>query len=823
MRVSLQWLKELVACETPVAELAERLSIAGFEVEGIEDLAANAAGVVVGLVTDRQPHPNADKLSVCTVDVGAESTLQIVCGAANARAGLHVPVALVGAHLPAVDLTIKPAELRGVASSGMICSLQELGLASGSAGIAVLDDLLERVPALGTPVAAALGLDDQVLELAITANRPDGLSMQGIAREVAALTGAPLRLGSSPAPIAAQPLGIGAADQQAIEAGGLFSLTALRGVRVEPSPPWLQRRLERAGLRPINNVVDITNLVMLETGQPLHAFDSDRLAGLDPAGVPGDGPQPQRIGLRAASDAERFTGLDGAQHSLSSDALVVTYAGQAVALAGVMGGANSCVEEQSSAIWLEAAVFAPQTVRLSGRSVGLRTDASLRFEKGLPQQVTLAAADRAVALLQEHTGAELVGRWLHQRPTEPQAPLWLRRDALHQLLGPVLVEGQEQDLDDTRIHQTLEALGCLLDPDQDGWSVTVPPSRAMDLRREVDLIEEVARLVGYDQFASHLPDPIRPGGLEPCQQAERRLRQALCSAGLQEVCSLSLVPGVSSLATAERVALANPLLADTSHLRDSLIEELLQAARRNLQASRAGFWAFEIGSVFDLAPGSSVPHERFELAGVICGERRAELWSNGGKPRHPDYFEARGVLQNVLASLAISCDDRPLTAGGLLHPGRAAELLVEGRVVGWFGQLHPAEASRFDLPEATFLFQAPLAPLLTAATRKQRWQPSFAPFPTVPASERDLALVVPSGVTAAALLATIRKAGKPLLESAELVDRYAGDQIAAGAVSQSFRLRYRDPHRTLTDTDVEQCHTRIRAALDRQFGAQQRS
>jgi phenylalanyl-tRNA synthetase beta chain len=502
---------------------------------------------------------------------------------------------------------------------------------------------------------------------------------------------------------------------------------------------------------------------------------------------------------------------------------VVTYAGQAVALAGVMGGANSCVEEQTSAIWLEAAVFAPQTVRLSGRSVGLRTDASLRFEKGLPQQVTLAAADRAVALLQEHTGAELVGRWLHQRPTEPQAPLWLRRDALHQLLGPVLVEGQEQDLDDTRIHQTLEALGCLLDPDQDGWSVTVPPSRAMDLRREVDLIEEVARLVGYDQFASHLPDPIRPGGLEPCQQAERRLRQALCSAGLQEVCSLSLVPGVSALAAAERVALANPLLADTSHLRDSLIEELLQAARRNLQASRAGFWAFEIGSVFDLAPGSPVPHERFELAGVICGERRAELWSNGGKPRHPDYFEARGVLQNALASLAISCDDRPHTAGGLLHPGRAAELLVEGRVVGWFGQLHPAETSRLELPEATFLFQAPLAPLLTAATRKQRWQPSFAPFPTVPASERDLALVVPSGVTAAELLAAIRKAGKPLLESAELVDRYTGDQIAAGAISQAFRLRYRDPHRTLTDTDVEQCHIRIRAALDRQFGAQQRS
>jgi phenylalanyl-tRNA synthetase beta chain len=824
MRVSLQWLRELVACDTPVAELAERLSIAGFEVERIEDLGANAAGVVVGLVSDRQPHPNAEKLSVCRVEVGAEAPLQIVCGAANVRAGIHVPVALVGTHLPAVDLTIKPAELRGVTSSGMICSLQELGLADSSNGIAVLDDLLEQVPPLGTAVGAALDLDDQVLELAITANRPDGLSMQGIAREVAALTGAPLKLvSSSSAAITAQPLAVGAAAEAAIEAGGLFSLTALQGVVVQPSPPWLQRRLERAGLRPINNVVDITNLVMLETGQPLHAFDSDRLAQLDGTLAAGGAAEPRRIGLRGATAAEPFTGLDGVSHTLGPDALVVTYANQPVALAGVMGGANTAVQQDTTNIWLEAAVFEPQAVRLSARSVGLRTDASLRFEKGLPRQVTLAAANRAAALLQELTGAQLAGRWLHQRPTEPQPPLWLRRDALHQLLGPVLVEGEEQDLDDGRIQQTLEALGCQLDPGEEGWRVTVPPSRAMDLKREVDLIEEVARLVGYDRFASHLPDPIRPGGLDPAQRVERRLRQALCQAGLQEVCSLSLVPGESGLAAAPRVPLANPLLADTSHLRDSLIEELLMAARRNLQASRPGFWGFEIGTVFELAPGSTVPNEHFELAGLICGERRAELWSNGGKPFHPDYFEARGVLQVALSSLSIPCEDRPLTSHRLLHPGRAAELLVEGRVVGWFGQLHPAEAARLDLPEATHLFQLPLVPLLTAATRRNRWQPSFTVFPTVPASERDLAVVVPSGLTAAQLLVTIRKAGKPLLESAVLIDRYTGGQIATGAVSQAFRLRYRDPSRTLTDADVEQCHATIRSALDCQFGAQQRS
>ncbi|MDA0727725.1 MAG: phenylalanine--tRNA ligase subunit beta, partial [Cyanobacteria bacterium] len=280
MQVSLQWLRELVACDLAPDVLAEKLSIAGFEVEEITDLAARAAGVVVGFVEQREPHPDANKLSVCTVSVGAEAPLQIVCGAKNVRAGIHVAVATVGAYLPAVDLKIKPAELRGVASSGMICSLSELGLADSSDGIVVLEEALESVPAIGSPVGPLFGLDDQVLELAITANRPDGLSMLGIAREVAALTGATLNLPSAAPVVSSEALPVGADVQDRIEDGGLFSLTALSGLKVGPSPRWLQSRLERAGLRPINNVVDITNLVMLEQGQPLHAFDADRLAQL---------------------------------------------------------------------------------------------------------------------------------------------------------------------------------------------------------------------------------------------------------------------------------------------------------------------------------------------------------------------------------------------------------------------------------------------------------------------------------------------------------------------------------------------------------------
>jgi len=831
MRVSLQWLRELLigdaealhADSLQAEALAERLSLAGFEVEAIEDLAARAAGVVVGFVERREAHPNSDRLSLCQVRAEAQGApLQIVCGAPNAQAEIHVAVALVGAHLPAVDLTIKPAQIRGVASSGMLCSLQELGLADHSEGILILDDLGVELPPVGTPVGPLLGLDDQVLELAITANRPDGLSMEGLAREVAALCGLQTAFPAVPAGPASQPLPAPAADLARIEEGGLFSMTALEGVRVGPSPEWLRRRLERAGLRPINNVVDITNLVMLETGQPLHAFDRQALAERT-AGVA----DPAALGLRPARAGETLATLDGETRSLDGEPLVVTYADAPIALAGVMGGAETAVREDTAAIWLEAAVFPPQRVRQSARAVGLRTDASARFEKGLPREGTLRAADRAVALLVELAGARPAGRWLHQRAQTPRPPLVLERESLHNLLGPVIVDGEPVDLEDSVIERTLTALGCALEPLEEGWSVRVPPSRAMDLTREVDLIEEVARLVGYDQFDAHLPDPLVPGGLDPAQRVERRLRAALCAAGLQETCAPSLVGAAPG-----RVPLANPLLADFGHLRDNLHEELLQAARRNLQASQPGFWAFELGRV--VLGGEAALEEVELLAGVICGERRGERWSSSGKSRPLTYWEARGVLQGALAGFRLPLEDRPSSEGrrgaeaatppaDLLHPGRRAELVLEGRPLGWFGQLHPAAAEALTLPEATHLFQLAMAPLRQAATRPGRWQPQFQPFPTVPASERDLALVVARDTTAAALLAAIRKAGKPLLEQVELVDRYEGEPIAADRCSQAFRLRYREPSRTLTDAEVEATHDKVREALRKQFAAELRS
>jgi len=831
MKVSLQWLRELVATDGASLEpeqLAERLSIAGFEVEAIEDQAAASAGVVVGFVQSCEPHADANKLSVCQVQIGADQPLQIVCGAANVRSGIHVAVAPVGTHLPAVGLTIKAAELRGMASFGMICSLQELGLAESSDGIAILEDLLPVPPPIGAPLGPALGLDDQVLELAITANRPDGLSMQGIAREVAALCGGHTTLPPRAPTVAANALTVSDADGAAMEAGGLFSVTVLTDVKVAASPSWLQRRLQRAGLRPINNVVDITNLVMLETGQPLHAFDREALARLAPG--PAD---PAQLGLRQGREGETLVTLDGEHRPLGPEALLVTYADHPIALAGVMGGAAEAVNEGTTNLWLEAAVFASEAVRRSSRSVGLRSEASSRFEKGLPCEITLEAADRAVALLRELAGAQVEGRWCHGRPETRIVPVFLNRDALHNLLGPVVVEGEPQDLEDSRIEATLKALGCQLEAEENGWSVTVPAQRALDLKREVDLIEEVARLVGYDQFDAHLPDPLVPGGLDPSQQAERRLRRALCAAGLQELSSLSLVKAAKG-----RIPLANPLLADTGHLRDNLHEELLQAARRNLQAFRPDFWAFEIGRIYLARAGQEAAaidpqtiEERLLLGGIVCGERRNELWSSSGQPRPPGYFEARGLLQAGLQGLGLALEDRLALEQGvagappadLLHPGRSAQLIFEGRPLGWFGQLHPARARELDLPDWTYLFELPLAPLLAAAIRPRRWQPSFTPFATFPPSDRDLALVVSRSLTAAELLAAIRKAGKPLMEQAELLDRYEGAQVEEGCCSQAFRLRYRAADRTLTDGEVDAAHQKVVTTLESGFGARLRS
>ena len=807
MLVSLSWLNDLVQVDDSVDDLAERLSMAGFEVENVDDLSARSKGVVVGHVLTRDKHPNADKLSVCSVDIGAKEPVQIVCGAANVRAGIHVPVATVGAVLPAVDLTIKAGELRGVASNGMICSLSELGLAAESSGIAILEDSTKEIPAVGTPVAALFGLDDAVLELAITANRPDGLSMVGIAREVAALTNAALSLPSLNHTPEQEPL-------QAELDGSYYAVACVEGVRGgQESPLWIQQRLNRAGINAVNAVVDITNLVMLEQGQPLHAFDAVALESL--TGKPVDAAS---FAVRPAKDQETFIGLDDQSLCLDPRVQVVTCHDRAIAIAGVMGSRDSAVSDSTTKIWLESAMFSPIRVRQSSRAVGLRTDSSSRFEKGLPPEVTLACSQRAVDLLSDQFACRVNGRWVGGEGPKTPVPLQLRRDALHQLLGPIDTDSGPVDLDDHTIEQCLTALGCELESTDEGWTVMTPPSRRQDLHREVDLIEEVARLVGFDKFGSHLPDPVAPGSLTSRQQAERRLRRLFCSTGLQEITTLSLVGSSDGDA---RIAISNPLLAETSHLRTNLWEEHLQICVRNLKASMAGCSIFEIGNTYSGSPESVV--QSGVISGVICGDRRLERWSTSGKYQAPNYYEARGVLSRVMEALHLELSDRPLADDARLHPGRAATLVMEGRPLGCFGQLHPALADDLSLPESTYLFELDFERLLDAATRTNRWTPIYKSFPTVPASERDLAVVVDRNSSAADLIQAIRKAGKPLLEHVELIDRFEGDQLGDQKVSQAFRLRYRSQSETLTDDKIQPVHDKVRAALSKQFKAELRS
>lgn len=802
MRVSLQWLQELVACPWPVALLAERLSIAGLEVDDILELDKPLAGVVVGKVLDCKPHPNANKLSLCQVDVGGEQPLNIVCGAANVRAGIHVPVAPVGCHLSTINLTIKRTKLRGVHSEGMICSLAELGQEETSDGICVLGDH-PTVGSLtpGVAVAPLLGLDDVVLDVAVTANRPDALSMLGIAREVAALCDATVSAPTAP-PQTATPMEL----ERFSQGCRLFSLSTVENVSIGPSPLWLQQRLERAGLRSINTAVDITNLVMLETGQPMHAFDAERLNGGAAA-----------IHVRFAQPGETLNTLDGQQLSLETGHLVVADAGGPVALAGVMGGAPTQITSQTHQLLLEVAVFDPTAVRRSARLAGLRSESSSRFERGVAPQATLAAADRAVALLEELCGGKCVARQVACHPgvlEERQVPL--RRSAIHRLLG-TLADGTT--VQDAMVESCLQALGCELASTGEGWLVTIPHSRCQDLCREVDLVEEVARLVGYDRFGAALPTALAPGGRNRQQNLLLQLRQRFIATGLQELCHMSLDQGGPGA-----LALANPLVSDHSCLRTVLYTGLLRAAQSNTQQGNGGLWGFEVGKVFST---SSPQREQQKLGAVLCGQQQHSLWPAGGKATPLDFHQALGALERVWVSLGIRLQRQPMaTTEGvepLLHPGRSVGLMLPGGAsVGWFGQVHPRVSKSWDLPEDVFLLEADLMPLLDAAEQQHGSAPRFQAFSLMPAAERDLAVVVSQAVGSGVLMDAINRAGKPLLEAVHYLSRFEGGDLAPDTCSHAFRLVFRGDQ-TLTDAQVETALATVLSALEKRFQAQRRA
>ncbi|MEO1620975.1 MAG: phenylalanine--tRNA ligase subunit beta [Cyanobacteria bacterium J06632_3] len=826
MRVSVNWLKELVDFDFSPEALADALTMAGFEVEDIEDRQSWAEGVVVGRVVERKPHPDAEKLSVCTVDIGAAEQSTIVCGAANVGADMCVPVATVGSYLPKVDLKIKPRELRGVPSAGMICSLAELGLTRDSEGIHIFDEASFQSGNIkpGQDVRPLLGLNDFVLDVTSTANRADALSMVGIAREIAAITGNPLKLPDT---------GNISGQDQALE-GVAITLTEpkacpiyigsiLENIKIAPSPDWLQQRLIASGTRAINNVVDITNFVLLEWGQPLHAFDLDRLVSAAESA-------PVTVGVRYAKAGETLKTLDDQSRKMAEQTLLITANDNPVALAGVMGGADTEVVESTQRVFLEAAYFDSAAIRKSARSQGLRTEASARYERGVNPAELKLACDRALQLLVEIAGATLAGQ--SEDRTEignisPTRDVTLRLSRINQILGNVISADGPKPLDSATVEAVLQKLGCKATAtDEDTWTVVVPPYRYRDLEREIDLIEEVARLHGYDNFDNTLPSQTSRGYLSASAALSRKLRAAFRGAGLTEAIHYSLTSPHSE----QQVVLANPLFTEYSALRIDLLDGLVEAFQLNVNQGNGPLNAFEIGTVFNKPKDNPEgdPIESIKVSGIVGGDARLGRWVTSNKGTPMTWYEAKGVLQCVFDTLGLAVDYRAVDVDAegdvRLHPGRTAGLFVRGRTrLGTFGQLHPELRRDKDLPDEVYVFELDWSVLEMCLTGKSGKAVKFSAYSTYPASDRDLAFFAPIDVSVADLTRAISKSGGKLLDSVTLFDEYRGKNVPEGERSLAFRLVYRSSDRTLTDKDIDPVHQKVRAALEKTYKVSLRS
>ncbi|QFZ91400.2 phenylalanine--tRNA ligase subunit beta [Synechococcus elongatus] len=811
MRISLNWLRELVQVDLEPEVLAEKLTLAGFEVEEIEDRRTWAAGVVVGRVLQREQHPNADRLSVCQVEIGQEEPVTIVCGASNVRADIWVAVATLGSYLPCIDLKLKPTKLRGVRSEGMICSLSELGLTKESEGIHIFPE--DAGLQAGQPVGPLLGLDDVVLDLTSTANRADALSLIGIAREVRALTSAALMLPEVELQTYSESPSLAIALQS--EACSHYSGTIIEGVTIAPSPEWLQKRLQLAGIRTINNVVDITNYILLEYGQPLHAFDRQKLQAIA-------GSTDLAIGVRSAQAGETLKTLDDQERTLSEAALVITAGDRPVALAGVMGGADSEVSEETTEILLEAAWFEPIAVRRSARSQGLRTEASARYERGVNVTELPIAAQRAIDLLLEIAGGRVVSQTVatSQRQAELEPSITLRLQRINELLGPIQAEDDElKDLGADDIERLLTAIGCHLTLVDDAvWQVRVPPYRRRDLEREIDLIEEVARLYGYDNFGETLPNlGDTEGALSVDENLRRQIRAVCRGAGLTELQHYSLVKPGSD----RQVHLANPLLAEYAALRLDLLSGLIDAFQYNWEQGNGPLWGFEIGRVFWREEDGFFEADR--IGGILGGDPSRGRWQRGGKEQAIDWYATKGILEEIFGRFGLTIEFQPDRQDDRFHPGRTASLWLQGDRLGRFGQLHPSLCEERGLPAEVYAFELELDVWLDHLDQPDRQVPRFQPYSSFPASDRDLAFFVDQSVTVAELERIIRRQGGALLSEVELFDQYRGEHVPENQRSLAFRLTYRAGDRTLTEAEVEPVHDQVRQSLVERFRVTLRS
>ncbi|HVL15341.1 MAG TPA: phenylalanine--tRNA ligase subunit beta [Gemmata sp.] len=833
MLVPLSWLKEYVALPEDAAALVERLTIAGLESSGVRAFGLPApAGIRVkpedaGLVWERDKvvvakvleitkHPEADKLKLVKLDYGASEPKQVVTGATNiapGQSGMKVVLGLKGTRYFYTDkdgkktvFTLEPKALRGIMNDAMCMSNFELGVSDEHEGIIILDD---DDPKPGTPLADMLG--EIVVELDILPNMARCLSMTGIAREVAALTGAKANIPEPKVETVAEAV----TGKVAVEIADpklcpRYTATVIRNVTVKPAPRWMQSRLQYAGMRPINNVVDVTNYVMLEHGQPLHAFDYDVL-------VKRAGGNPPVITIRPATRGEKLKTLDGQDRELSPENLVIADAAGAIALAGVMGGLETEVTAATKTILLESAEFDFVSVRKTARQFNLFSEASTRFSRGVPSELAKPAATRAADLLRQYAGGEVLAGIIDAYPAPPAVQaVELHRSEIARLLG--------FDVPAAEAERVLTALQFQLKPETFGWTVTVPRTRLDIQAGAADLIEELARVYGYDQLPERLlplelPEPKGNRALE----LEDKVRDLLADQGLQEAITYSLTSaeaeGKLNGPAADHVALLNPISPERSVLRRTLLPGLLAVAAENLKTTDT-VALYELGFVYLPKAGEKLPDEPRRLAVVLCGRRAAGAWDDpqGVKPVQADFYDVKGVVESLAADLHLPSVGFRLASGvAWLHPGRAAELTVNGNAVGTLGELHPKVAANFGLAErAVLVAELDLEALLAAVPERY----AYRPFSAYQSAKRDVAVIVPADTPAERVLAEVRAAGGELLVGAELFDLYTGEGIPAGTKSLAFALTYQAADRTLSDKEIAKAHEKVEGRLRHVLKAQ---
>ncbi len=795
MKVSLNWLKEYVPLTLPAEELAERLTMAGLEVSNIQVKGAGWDNIFVGQIVDIRPHPNADRLRLAEVDLAGEREV-VVCGAPNIEVGQKVPFARVGARLTDAhtgeSIALQPAKIRGVESRGMVCSGRELGISEDHEGIMVLPG--------DAPVGAALKdyLGDTVLDFELTPNRPDCFSMLGIAREVSALTGARVV-----PPMAGYPESeINAGELASVEIADpdlcrRYCAVIVNGVKIGPSPPWMQERLTSYGMRPINNIVDITNYVMVEYGQPLHAFDYQRVRG-------------RKIVVRRAAEGQVFTSLDGVERKLTSGDLMINDGEGPVAIAGVMGGANSEVVESTTSILLESANFDRISIRRTSSRLGLRSEASTRFEKGLRPELAMEAIKRASRLMCELGRGKAARGIIDAYPgrAEP-APVSVSPAEVKRVLGI--------DLNVEEITSTLASLGFVSELSCAPDIKVTPPWWRSDICQAADVLEEIARIRGYDKIPmTLLSTPLPAHQPQPALEIKDRVRDILAASGVQEVITYTLTnpeaeqKAAGGAAVPPSLRVVNPLSREQEYLRTSLRPGLLATLSSNQRHEQGDIRIFEVGRVF-VPRERELPEDREMVAALFCGPRMAVSWQ--GKPELIDFYDAKGTLENLLQRLGIEARFVDSEDPSLLK-GRTAEVRAGNDSLGVIGELSPRISEAFDISGAVFLFELRLGALLPAG---QAAAGKYHPLARFPAATRDLAVILDAGVPAELVRKIILTS--PLVQKAAVFDVYSGDRVPAGKKSLAWSITWQSHERTLTDDEVNVFLKKILDKLTKELGA----